>query len=82
MKTGKIIIIMLMAIPALLSAWPNYSTVGTPNFDVYYRNGWEVEAQNILQALEFSRPYVESLTGNNPGKIPVVLSDMGNMVNG
>jgi hypothetical protein len=73
---------ILGALPLLLSAWANYSVVSTPSFDVYYRDGWKTEAENVLQALEYSRPYVEKLTGNNPGKVPVVLSDMGNMVNG
>lgn len=73
---------LLFVMPLALGAWPNYGTVSTPNFEVYYRRGWETEARNVLQALEYSRTYVEKLTGNSPGKVKVVLSDMGNTVNG
>ena len=83
MKLHKTFVILaLCALPHFLGAWANYKTVSTPNFEVYYRDSWKTEAENALQALEYSRPYVEKLTGNNPGKVPVVLSDMGNMVNG
>lgn len=75
-------VLMLLALPALLGAWANYQTVSTDNFVVFFRDGWESEARNALQALEYSRPYVEKLTGNSPGQVAVVLSDMGNMVNG
>jgi hypothetical protein len=82
-KTLKPVVLLLIFVaPALLCAWANYKTVGTPNFEVYYRQGWQTEAENILQALEYSRPYVQKLTGGYPGKVPVVLSDMGNYVNG
>ena len=76
------ILAALLSLPLLLTAWANYSTVSTPSFEVYFRKGWEIEARNILQALEYSRPYVQKLTGHDPGKVPVVLADMGNMVNG
>ncbi|MBW6513279.1 MAG: hypothetical protein K0B87_00765 [Candidatus Syntrophosphaera sp.] len=81
MMKQTLALLMVMA-PLLLSAWANYTTLSTPDFEVYFRKGWETEAKNILQALEFSRPYVESLTGHRPARVPVVLSDMGIMVNG
>jgi len=72
----------LCLLPPALAAWPNYYTLSTDNFEVYYRKGWATEAMNALQALEYSRPYVEELTGNRPSRVPVLLEDMGNMVNG
>lgn len=83
MKALKTALILLLALlPLLLPAWPNYYTLSTANFQVYYRKGWSTEAMNLLQALEYSRPYVEGLTGNKPGRMPVLLEDMGNVVNG
>jgi hypothetical protein len=81
-KTRNTIVLLLVLFPALLAAWPSYQSISTPNFEVYYRSGWETEALNVLQAMEYSRPYVEDLTGNKLGKIPFVIEDTGNMVNG
>ncbi len=81
-KATKLMQLLLIMLPAFLTAWPNYESMSTPNFEVYYRPGWETEALNVLQAMEYSRPYVEKLTGNKLGKIPYVIEDTGNMVNG
>jgi hypothetical protein len=82
MKNWLILMIVLMLTPLSLLAWPSYRSMSTPNFSVYHRDGWEQEALNLLQIMEHSRSYVESLTGNKLGKIPMVIEDMGNMVNG
>ena len=83
MKLLKTLFLLgLCLLPPALAAWPNYYTLSTDNFEVYYRKGWATEAMNALQALEYSRPYVEELTGNRPSRVPVLLEDMGNMVNG
>ena len=83
MKLLKTLFLLgLCLLPPALGAWPNYYTLSTDNFEVYYRKGWATEAMNALQALEYSRPYVEELTGNRPARVPVLLEDMGNMVNG
>lgn len=82
MKHRLILLLLLLCIPLGIVAWPSYRSMSTPNFSVYYRDGWENEALNLLQTMEHYRPYVESLTGNKLGRIPMVIEDMGNMVNG
>ncbi|HNT52973.1 MAG TPA: hypothetical protein PKH19_06190, partial [Candidatus Syntrophosphaera sp.] len=56
-----LLFLILLLTPLMMAAWPNYYTLATPNFEVYFRKGWETEARNILQTLEYSRPYVERL---------------------
>lgn len=82
MKNIAIILSLMLLLPISLCAWTNYKSVSTPGFAVYYRDGWETEALNVLQVMEYYRPYVEKLTGNNLGRIPIVIEDMGNLVNG
>ena len=81
-KWNNLIPLVMILFPALLAAWPNYYTLSTDNFQVYYRKGWSTEALNLLQALEYGKPYVDGLTGHDPGRIPVLMEDMGNLVNG
>lgn len=81
-QANKLILLLMALLPTLLAAWPSYQSMSTPGFEVFYRPGWETEALNVLQAMEYSRPYVEKLTGNKLPKIPYVIEDTGNMVNG
>ncbi len=72
----------LLVLPLFLQAWVNYENISTPYFKIFYRKGWESAALNLLQTMEYYRPYVEELTGNQMGQIPFVIEDMGNIVNG
>ena len=82
MKLRFLLLPLLVLLPLALTAWANYRSVATPNFQVYYQNGWEEEALEVLQTMEYYRPYVEELTGNTGGLASIVLEDMGNEVNG
>jgi hypothetical protein len=75
-------VLVLLFIPLLLPGWTNYNSLKTASFEVFYRQGWEEEAYNLLQSMEYCRPYVEKLTGNQLGRIPFVIEDMGAMANG
>ncbi len=75
-------LLLIIILPTLLPGWMNYSSLQTANFEVFFRKGWETEALNLLQTMEYSRPYVEKLTGNRLGRIPFVIEDMGAMANG
>lgn len=74
--------LIILILPMLLSAWANYESISNPYFKIFYRKGWESSALNLLQTMEYYRPYVEKLTGNKLGQIPFVIEDMGNIVNG
>ena len=74
--------LIFLVLPLLLSAWANYESISNPYFKIFYRKGWETAALNLLQTMEYHRPYVEKLTGNKLGQIPFVIEDMGNIVNG
>ena len=81
-KIKSLFISLLLTLPYLIFAWSGYESLSTPYFKVFYRPGWEDEALNLLQTMEYSRPFVEDLTGNRLDQIPFVIEDMGNMVNG
>ena len=49
----------------------------TDNFIVYYPNGYELEANQALQNLEYYRNGVIKLTGNKIDKIPIIIEDYG-----
>ncbi|MGB4309274.1 MAG: hypothetical protein WBI94_03210, partial [Candidatus Cloacimonadaceae bacterium] len=74
--------LIFLVLPLLLPAWANYESISNPYFKIFYRKGWETAALNLLQTMEYHRPYVEKLTGNKLGQIPFVIEDMGNIVNG
>lgn len=83
MRKIKIIIILLISLtPVLLPAWTNWQTLKTRNFSIFYQPGWDTEAINVLQTMEYYRPYAESLTGNTKQHVSVNLQDIGNLVNG
>ena len=66
---------------------PSYSfasrwqTLKTESFTVFYKPGDEARAKRVLAAMEHGRPAVERLTGNQARRYPVVIQDMGMLVN-
>lgn len=66
--------------PAFSSA-ARWKTLKTESFTVFYKPGDEVRANRLLAAMEQARPSVERLTGNHVRHYPVVLQDMGQLVN-
>lgn len=75
-------LVLLLLIPLTGFALADYQSVETSNFRVWYRNGWEKDALNVLNTMEFYKPYVEDLTGNRVGQTTMIIEDMGNEVNG
>ena len=80
MKLSMIMVLIL--VPLAIFAFGNYRSVATPGFKVFYREGWEDQALRVLEVMEYYRPYVEDLTGNQLSQTNLVLEDMGNEVNG
>lgn len=81
-KARYILLIFILILPMFLQAWVSYENISNPYFKIFYRKGWDSAALNLLQTMEYYRPYVEELTGNKMGQIPFVIEDMGNVVNG
>ncbi len=81
-RVKHFLVLITLFLPLLLPAWISYESISNPYFKIFYRKGWESAALNLLQTMEYYRPYVERLTGNQMGQIPFVIEDMGNIVNG
>ena len=81
-RVKHFLVLIILFLPLLLPAWISYESISNPYFKIFYRKGWESAALNLLQTMEYYRPYVERLTGNQMGQIPFVIEDMGNIVNG
>lgn len=81
-RAKHFLVLIILILPMLLPAWVSYESISNPYFKIFYRKGWESAALNLLQTMEYYRPYVEELTGNRMGQIPFVIEDMGNIVNG
>jgi len=63
------------------SSAARWKTLKTDSFTVFYKPGDETRAKRLLVAMEKARPAVERLTGNHARHYPVVLQDMGQLVN-
>lgn len=63
-------------------AWSDWQCLKTDHFKVCYKTGHELEARQVLETLEYYRPQVEKLCGNEIFDYPVVLDETGIMVNG
>jgi hypothetical protein len=62
--------------------WSNWLTLKTEHFTVFYQPGHEKEAEQVLQTLEFYRPRVEILCGNEKYNFPIVIDDGGLLMAG
>lgn len=82
----KTIIVMLILagviVPQSASGFTSWKTLVTDSFIIYYPKGYELQAYNALQTLEYHRPYVEELTGHSRKRFPIVIEDIGNIANG
>ena len=72
--------VLLVALSIL--GWFDWKTIKTDNFTVIYKPGYEWEAEQTLMNLEYYKKDVVALTGNDPGRFPIVVEDVGTMVNG
>ncbi|MEO0225611.1 MAG: hypothetical protein ABIL05_01535, partial [candidate division WOR-3 bacterium] len=73
---------MILFISIAILNWFNWKTLKTENFTVFYKTGYEWEAWQALQNLEYYREKVVDLTGNRPGRTAIVIEDIGTMANG
>lgn len=79
-KTTIILLLILLGLPFLAQA--AIKTMATDKFMIYYRSGMEDEAFHALQVLEYYRPRLEQMVGNDYPRAAIKLEDMGNLVNG
>jgi hypothetical protein len=70
----------MMLCPSFAKA-SRWQTLKTDSFTVFYKPGDEGRANRLLAAMERGRPAVERLTGNHARHDPLVIQDMGSMVN-
>lgn len=67
MKLFKILLVLATSLLLAANAtygWVNWLTLKTRHFTVFYKPGHESEAKEALQTLEYYRPEVERLCGN------------------
>jgi hypothetical protein len=70
--------LLWMALPAF-SLW---MTLKTEAFTVFYPEGREQQATEILQVLEYYRGYTKDLVGGSTRRVAIVLEDVGVRSNG
>ncbi len=71
-----------MIILTLIFSWFDWQVIKTKNYTVIYKPGYEYGAIQTLNNLEYYRPYIDRITGNNSGNLPVVIEDTGILSNG
>lgn len=77
-KACFILIIYLVCISTLFS----YGLLKFPNANVYYESGYKTIAERAGKIFEEIRPLAIELVGNDPGRINIVIKDIGTMSNG
>lgn len=73
---------LLILTPSVTQAVTDWQALKTEYFTIFYKPGFETQATEVLQVLEYYRPEVEKLTGNQKFHLPIVIDDMGIMANG
>lgn len=66
----------------MYNARGEWNVLKTDNFSVFYRPGYELQAQWALGALEYYRPQIERLTGNRAKRVSILIEDVGTLANG
>jgi hypothetical protein len=72
-RSLALLLLLLVSLPAS-SLW---KTIKTDAFKVFYPQGMEREAEEILAVMEHYREYVGDLIGKPPRRIAIVLEDIG-----
>lgn len=75
----KKLLILLVLLPVMVVA---KGVLEFPNADIYYSEGYEKIAAYVGNTFEAIRDEAIGLVGNDPGKINIVLLDMGTDTNG
>jgi hypothetical protein len=85
MKFLRIVIITAILVfitPSASWARSGWHTLKTGHFTVFYQTGFKAEAWQALATLEYYRPQVEKICGNQEFHLAVVIDDTGTLVNG
>ncbi len=72
----------MLVFTTILFTWFDWQVIKTENFTVIYKSGYEYEAIHSLKNLEYYYQKINALTGNKPGRLPVVIEDIGTSSNG
>ncbi len=85
MKVVKItlsFVALLLLSVAPTYAWSDWLTLKTDHFTVFYKPGHQEDATQVLQTLEYYRPQIEKLCGNQELHVSIVIDDAGIYFNG
>jgi Periplasmic component of the Tol biopolymer transport system len=81
-KIALILVTLLLASTAITYAWSDWLTLKTDHFTVFYKPADRDRASQVLQTLEFYRPQIEKLCGNEQLHVSIVIDDAGIYFNG
>ncbi len=79
MRNLLLLLLLLNSLPAFAIDW---HTLKTDHFTVFYPAGYEGQAFQLLETVEYYRPKVEALTGGAAENFPLVIEDVGVSANG
>lgn len=79
MKNLLLVLLVLTALPVFALSW---HTLKTDHFTIFYAPGYEGQAFQLLETMEYYRPKVEKLTGNSARNFPITIEDVGVEANG
>ncbi|MEI7833035.1 MAG: hypothetical protein WCJ56_07560 [bacterium] len=79
MKNLLLLLLILTSLPAFALDW---KTLKTDHFTVFYPPGYEGQAFELLETMEYYRPRVETLTGGSAENFPITIEDVGVSANG
>ncbi len=73
---------MVLAYALLFITWLDWKTLKTEQFTVIHKPGYQWEALQTLENLEYYRQRIVDLTGSDTRNVPVVVENVGTMSNG
>ncbi len=79
---GIFLVALLFFVSGNVLAGTKWRCLKTDHFSVFYPSELEKQAREVLGILEYYRPEVEKITGNERLHLPVVLADFGIIANG
>lgn len=81
-KSLVIVFLFLLLAAKTSLAWSDWLCLKTEHFKVFYKPWQEPEARRVLETLEYYRPKIEKLCGNEVKDFSVVINDAGALANG
>lgn len=74
--------VLTFVLPLLVSGAVRWQALQSDYYNLVYPEGYESEARRAVRWLETERGKVNDLVGYDPGKVWIVIEDMGTTVNG